>query len=138
MGAFAELIHAKMRKELWGYAPDEKFDHEDLLKVKYQGIRPAPGYPTQPDHTEKSFMWELLKADKEVGIELTDSLAMLPAASVSALCFANSCSTFFQVGKVCKDQIEDYAARKGQTLAGGEVDGTLPRLRPRRQVNRRR
>merc|ERR1711924_171492 len=116
MGAFAELIHAKMCKELWGYAPDEKFDHEDLLKVKYQGIRPAPGYPTQPDHTEKSFMWELLKADKECGIELTDSLAMLPAASVSALCFANECSTYFQVGKICKDQVVDYAARKGMPV----------------------
>merc|ERR1711924_99401 len=81
MGAFAELIHAKMCKELWGYAPDEKFDHEDLLKVKYQGIRPAPGYPTQPDHTEKNFMWKILEADKSAGISLTESLAMLPAAS---------------------------------------------------------
>ena len=114
--AFAELIHAKMRKELWGYAPDETLDHDDLLKVKYQGIRPAPGYPTQPDHTEKKFMWELLKADKEANIQLTDSLAMLPAASVSAVVFANECSTYFQVGKICKDQVVDYAARKGMSV----------------------
>jgi len=118
--AFAELLHHKMRVELWAYAPDEKLSCDDMLKTKYQGIRPAPGYPTQPDHTEKSFMWELIKADKEVGIELTDSLAMLPAASVSALCFANECSTYFQVGKVCKDQIVEYASRKGQTLEEAE------------------
>ena len=82
--AFAELLHHKMRKELWGYAPDEALSADDMLKVKYQGIRPAPGYPTQPDHTEKAFMWELLDAEKATGITLTDSLAMLPAASVSA------------------------------------------------------
>jgi 5-methyltetrahydrofolate--homocysteine methyltransferase len=114
--AFAELIHAKMRKELWGYAPDETLDHDDLLKVKYQGIRPAPGYPTQPDHTEKNFMWKILEADKSAGIELTESLAMLPAASVSAVVLANECSTYFQVGKVCKDQMKDYAERKGMSL----------------------
>jgi len=118
--AFAELLHLKMRKELWGYAPDEQLSATDLLKTKYQGIRPAPGYPTQPDHTEKSFMWELLKADKEAGIVLTDSLAMLPAASVSALCFANECSTYFQVGKICKDQLVEYAGRKGQTIEVAE------------------
>ena len=85
-------------------------------EVKYQGIRPAPGYPTQPDHTEKNFMWKLLDAHKATGIELTDSLAMLPAASVSALVFANECSTYFQVGKICKDQVTDYAARKKMTV----------------------
>ena len=115
--AFAELLHYKMRTELWGYAPDEKLDYEDMLKTKYTGIRPAPGYPTQPDHTEKTFMWELLKADKEANIELTDSLAMLPAASVSALVFANPCSTYFQVGKICKDQVVEYAERKGMSVA---------------------
>jgi len=118
--AFAELLHHKMRTELWGYAPNEKLTPEDMLKTKYVGIRPAPGYPTQPDHTEKAFMWELIKADKECNIELTDSLAMLPAASVSALCFANECSTYFQVGKLCKDQIVDYAKRKGQTIQEAE------------------
>ena len=115
--AFAELLHHKMRVEIWGYAPDEKLTPDDMLKTKYCGIRPAPGYPTQPDHTEKHLMLELLKHDKEVGIELTDSLAMLPAASVSALVFANECSTYFQVGKICKDQVEDYAARKGMSVA---------------------
>ena len=92
----------------------------DSLKVKYQGIRPAPGYPTQPDHTEKNFMWKILEADKSAGISLTESLAMLPAASVSAVVFANQCSTYFQVGKICKDQVEDYAARKGMSV--GEVE----------------
>ena len=115
--AYAELIHYKMRTELWGYAADEKLTPEDMLKTKYTGIRPAPGYPTQPDHTEKNFMWKLLDAEKATGIQLTDSLAMLPAASVSALVFANECSTYFQVGKVCKDQIVDYAKRKGMPLA---------------------
>ena len=114
--AFAELLHYKMRTELWGYAPDEKMDVDDMLKVKYQGIRPAPGYPTQPDHTEKNFMWKLLDAEKATGIVLTDSLAMLPAASVSALVFANECSTYFQVGKICKDQIEEYAGRKSMSV----------------------
>ena len=114
--AFAELLHVKMRTELWGYAPDEKLSCEDLLKTKYSGIRPAPGYPTQPDHTEKNLMWKLLDAEKQTGIELTDSLAMLPAASVSALVFGNDCSTYFQAGKLCKDQVTDYAARKGMTV----------------------
>merc|ERR1711871_527545 len=85
--ATAEWLHHKMRTELWGYAPDEKLTPDDMLKTKYQGIRPAPGYPTQPDHTEKNLMWKLLKADKNANIELTESLAMLPAASVSALVF---------------------------------------------------
>merc|ERR1719310_1176659 len=112
--AFAELLHLKMRKELWGYASNENITPDEMLKTKYQGIRPAPGYPTQPDHTEKNFMWKLLGGDKKdvAGIELTDSLAMLPAASVSALVFANPCSTYFQVGKICKDQVEEYASRK--------------------------
>merc|ERR1719247_861260 len=114
--AFAEYIHLKMRTELWGYAPDEKLTPDDMLKTKYQGIRPAHGYPTQPDHTEKNLMWKLLDAEKATGIELTDSLAMLPAASVSALVFANECSTYFQVGKVCKDQIVDYAGRKNMSV----------------------
>merc|ERR1712060_128395 len=114
--AFAELLHYKMRSDIWGYAADEKIDIDDMLKVKYAGIRPAPGYPTQPDHTEKTLMWKLLAAADTAGITLTDSLAMLPAASVSALVFANECSSYLQVGKICKDQVSDYAARKGMTV----------------------
>jgi 5-methyltetrahydrofolate--homocysteine methyltransferase len=114
--AFAELLHLKMRTELWGYAAGEKLSPDDMLKTKYQGIRPAPGYPTQPDHTEKNLMWKLLDATKATGIELTDSLAMLPAASVSALVFANECSTYFQVGKICKDQVTEYASRKKMSI----------------------
>merc|ERR1711972_1062749 len=110
-------LHYKMRTDIWGYAPDEKIDIDDMLKVKYAGIRPAPGYPTQPDHTEKAFMWKLLSATDKSGIMLTDSLAMLPAASVCALVFANDCSTYFQVGKICKDQVVDYAAAATTTAA---------------------
>merc|ERR1740127_232842 len=115
--AFAELIHYKMRTELWGYAADEQLSVDDMLKTKFTGIRPAPGYPTQPDHTEKSLMWKLLDAKAAAGIDLTDSLAMLPAASVSALVFGNPCCTYFQAGKLCKDQITDYATRKGMSIA---------------------
>ena len=114
--AFAELLHSKMRTELWGYAPDENLSFDDMLKTKYAGIRPAPGYPTQPDHTEKNLMWKLLDAKAAAGIDLTDSLAMLPAASVSALVFGNPCCTYFQAGKLCKDQITDYATRKGMSI----------------------
>ena len=118
--AFAEMLHHQMRTQLWGYAAGEELSVDDMLKTKYQGIRPAPGYPTQPDHTEKSLMWKLLDAEKAAGIELTDSLAMLPAASVSALVFANPCATYFQAGKLCKDQVSDYAARKGMSVDEAE------------------
>jgi 5-methyltetrahydrofolate--homocysteine methyltransferase len=110
--AFAEQVHARMRREIWGYAPDEKLDNSEMLKIKYQGIRPAPGYPSQPDHTEKVAMWEVLKVKETAGIELTESLAMWPPSSVSALVFASPESQYFAVGKVTKDQIVDYAARK--------------------------
>merc|ERR1719199_2158965 len=110
--AFAEVMHVMMRKELWGYAPDEDLSTEDLIKVRYSGIRPAPGYPSQPDHTEKATMWDLLQVHEEIGVELTESMAMLPAASVSALVFAHPQSQYFAVGQVCKDQVEDYATRK--------------------------
>ena len=113
--AFAEQIHARMRRELWGYAPAEaaSLAAEDLLKVKYQGIRPAPGYPSQPDHTEKVTMWSLLDVTARTGIKLTESLAMWPPAAVSALVFAAPEAQYFAVGKVGKDQVADYAARKG-------------------------
>jgi 5-methyltetrahydrofolate--homocysteine methyltransferase len=111
--ALAEYLHEKVRKEEWGYAPNENFKTEDLLSVKYQGIRPAPGYPSQPDHTEKVTMWRLMQIAEKTGIELTESLAMTPAASVSALLFSHEQSQYFAVGKISKDQVEDYANRKG-------------------------
>jgi 5-methyltetrahydrofolate--homocysteine methyltransferase len=114
--AFAEKLHLDVRVKEWGYAPNEGMTPEELIKVKYEGIRPAPGYPSQPDHTEKSTMWELLTAKDLASIELTESLAMLPAASVSALIFANPESKYFAVGKIQKDQVVDYAARKEMDL----------------------
>ncbi|ORZ41303.1 B12-dependent methionine synthase [Catenaria anguillulae PL171] len=114
--AIAEDLHARVRSEWWGYAAEEKLDTADLLAIKYQGIRPAPGYPSQPDHTEKRTMWDLLQVSKHTGIELTESLAMYPAAAVSGLYFAHPDSTYFAVGKVGKDQIVDYAGRKGMSV----------------------
>lgn len=110
--AYAEELHSRMRRETWGYAADEKLTNQDLLKIKYQGIRPAPGYPSQPDHTEKTTLWKMLEVEKRVGIKLTDGLAMLPASAVSALVFANPESRYFAVGHINKDQITSYAARK--------------------------
>jgi 5-methyltetrahydrofolate--homocysteine methyltransferase len=111
--AFAEKLHKDIRQELWAYAQDEQLDTADLLKVKYQGIRPAPGYPSQPDHTEKRTMWDLLQVEEKTGIGLSESLSMIPASAVSALVFAHPDSEYFAVGKVQKDQVQDYAARKG-------------------------
>merc|ERR1712157_573893 len=114
--AFAELIHLKIRKELWGYAPDEALSLDDLLKVRYQGIRPAPGYPSQPDHREKKTMWDLLDIDRLSGnkLELTESYMMLPGASVSALVFAHPQAKYFSVGQVNIDQVTQYAERRGE------------------------
>jgi len=119
--AFAELIHIKIRKTLWGYAPDENLSLTDLLKVRYQGIRPAPGYPSQPDHREKKQMWDLLDIDKlsEKKLQLTESYMMLPGASVSALVFAHPEAKYFSVGQVNKDQVESYAARRGESEVAG-------------------
>uniref|UniRef100_A0A7S1BX79 methionine synthase n=1 Tax=Corethron hystrix TaxID=216773 RepID=A0A7S1BX79_9STRA len=114
--AFAEHLHRQMRLDIWGYAKDESLTESDLLKIKYDGIRPAPGYPSQPDHTEKETMWNVIKAKELAGIELSDSLSMMPAASVSALVFAHPKSSYFAVGEVSKDQIESYSNRKGQEL----------------------
>jgi len=114
--AFAEYLHRRIRTEMWGYAPDENLNEEDLLKIKYDGIRPAPGYPSQPDHTEKRTMWDVLKATELAGIELSESYSMMPAASVSALVFAHPDSSYFAVGQVGKDQVESYAGRKGMDL----------------------
>ncbi|MBS0238518.1 MAG: methionine synthase [Proteobacteria bacterium] len=114
--AFAEAMHEKVRKELWGYAKGEKLTADDLILEKYQGIRPAPGYPAQPDHTEKATIWRLMDVEKAAGITLTESFAMWPGSSVSGLYFANPESHYFGVGKVERDQVEDYAARKGWTV----------------------
>lgn len=114
--AFAEHLHELVRKEFWGYSPDEKFSNEDLIKEKYVGIRPAPGYPAQPDHTEKITLFEILNAEKNTGIKLTESLAMYPAASVSGLYFANPEAKYFNVGKINKDQVLDYHRRKGMSV----------------------
>lgn len=110
--AFAEYLHREIRTQSWGYAAGEVLNEEDLLKVKYDGIRPAPGYPSQPDHTEKRTMWDLIKAQELAGIELSESLSMVPAASVSALVFAHPESQYFAVGQIGKDQVQSYAERK--------------------------
>jgi 5-methyltetrahydrofolate--homocysteine methyltransferase len=110
--AFAEYLHKRVRTE-WGFGSEEQLSNEELIREKYQGIRPAPGYPACPDHTEKRLLWELLEVEKNAGIKLTESCAMWPAASVSGIYFSHPQSKYFAVGKIGKDQIEDYAARKG-------------------------
>ncbi|NVK85335.1 MAG: DUF559 domain-containing protein, partial [Cytophagia bacterium] len=118
--AFAELMHEKIRKELWGYAANEAFDNEALIKENYQGIRPAPGYPACPEHTEKGILFDLLEVEKNTGISLTESFAMYPAASVSGFYFMHEESKYFGLGKIEKDQVEDYANRKGWTVEQAE------------------
>ncbi|EFN52253.1 hypothetical protein CHLNCDRAFT_36916 [Chlorella variabilis] len=115
--AAAERLHELVRREVWGYAADEALSVDDMLKVKYRGIRPAAGYPSQPDHTEKRTMWELMRVEQQVGSSLTESMAMLPAASVSGLYFASPAAQYFAVGKITQDQVADYAARKKMDLA---------------------
>ncbi|MCE6990316.1 methionine synthase [Dyadobacter sp. CY323] len=117
--ALAELMHEKVRKELWGYQKDESLSNEELIKEAYKGIRPAPGYPACPDHTEKRALFDLLDAEK-IGIELTESFAMYPASSVSGWYFSHPESRYFPVGKIFKDQVEDYARRKNMTLDDAE------------------
>ncbi|HUX93981.1 MAG TPA: methionine synthase [Ignavibacteriaceae bacterium] len=114
--AFAELLHELVRQNYWGYSHDEKLSQEDLIKESYTGIRPAPGYPAQPDHTEKLVIFDLLEAEKNTLIKLTESLAMYPAASVSGLYFAHREAKYFNVGKIGKDQVLDYHKRKGMSL----------------------
>ncbi len=118
--AFAEKMHQKVRKEFWGYAPDETFKNEELIKEAYQGIRPAPGYPAQPDHTEKGTLFELLKAEENAGVELTESFAMMPPASVSGMYFSHPDARYFSVGKIDRDQVASYAERKDWTLEKAE------------------
>jgi 5-methyltetrahydrofolate--homocysteine methyltransferase len=117
--AFAERLHQRVRKEFWGYAPDEVLSGEALIAEKYRGIRPAPGYPAQPDHTEKGTLFRLLEAER-IGVNLTESFAMWPGAAVCGLYFSHPQSAYFGVGKIERDQVEDYARRKGWTVAEAE------------------
>jgi 5-methyltetrahydrofolate--homocysteine methyltransferase len=114
--AFAERMHQRVRKEFWGYAPDEDFTNEDLIKERYRGIRPAPGYPACPDHTEKPGLFRLLDATANAGITLTESMAMLPTAAVSGYYLSHPEAQYFGIGKIGRDQVEDYARRKGEPV----------------------
>ena len=118
--AFAELLHERTRKEFWGYAKEETLSSRELIEEKYAGIRPAPGYPACPDHTEKYKLFELLDATKNAGITLTESLAMYPASSVCGWYFANPESKYFGIGKIAKDQVDDYARRKNMPIEEAE------------------
>ena len=122
--AFAETMHARVRRDLWGYAADETLDNAELIAEKYRGIRPAPGYPACPDHVVKAPMFALLGTD-EIGMSITESFAMLPASSVSGFYFANAASRYFAVGRIGNDQVEDVARRQHQT-----VDEVERRLAP--------
>ncbi len=118
--AFAERLHERVRKEFWGYAANEDLSNEELIKEKYQGIRPAPGYPACPDHSEKALLWELIKPDETIGLNITESFAMTPTAAVSGWYFSHPDARYFGTGKIQKDQAEDYARRKGMDLATAE------------------
>jgi 5-methyltetrahydrofolate--homocysteine methyltransferase len=115
--AFAEGLHQRVRRELWGYAPDEALTNDDLIAERYQGIRPAPGYPACPDHTEKGTLFDVLDAEVRAGIHLTESFAMWPGAAVSGYYFWNPASAYFGLGRIGRDQLADYAGRKGIPLA---------------------
>src|SRR6195952_4035846 len=143
--AFAERMHARVRREFWGYAPDEALAPNEMILEQYAGIRPAPGYPAQPDHTEKATLFRLLDAEATAGVVLTESYAMWPGSSVSGLYFSNPESFYFGVGKIERDQVEDYAARKGWSIAEAErwlapvlnyipVSETMPTLAPTASV----
>jgi len=118
--AFAEFLHEKVRKETWGYAKDEQLSGEELIKEAYVGIRPAPGYPACPDHLEKPTLWKLMQVEKHIGVTLTESLAMWPAASVSGYYFAHPKAKYFGLGKIKRDQLEDYAVRRNISLQEAE------------------
>ncbi|MBS1542111.1 MAG: methionine synthase, partial [Bacteroidetes bacterium] len=114
--AFAECLHHQVRKDWWGYAAGERITNEQMIAEEYQGIRPAPGYPACPDHTEKKVIFDLLQADKEAGIQLTESMAMYPASSVSGYYFSHPESRYFGLGKIDRDQVKEYASRKGMPV----------------------
>jgi 5-methyltetrahydrofolate--homocysteine methyltransferase len=118
--AFAERLHERVRKEFWGYVPDEDLSPQQLIAESYRGIRPAPGYPSQPDHTEKGLLFRLLDAETRAGVKLTESFAMWPGSSVSGLYFSHPESRYFGVGKIERDQVEDYARRKGWDMQTAE------------------
>jgi 5-methyltetrahydrofolate--homocysteine methyltransferase len=118
--ALAEMMHDKVRKEIWGYASDEQLSNEDLIAEKYKGIRPAPGYPACPEHTEKGLLWELLDVENNTGMTLTDAYAMLPTAAVSGFYFSHPESQYFGVAKISEDQVESYAKRKGMEMSEAE------------------
>ncbi len=118
--AFAEYLHLRVRRETWGYAPDEQLGNQALIAEDYRGIRPAPGYPACPDHTEKAALWQLLDVETRIGMRLTEHFAMMPAASVSGWYFSHPGARYFQVGRIDRDQVEDYAARKGWSVAEAE------------------
>ena len=118
--AFAECLHQKTRKEFWGYDKNENLTNEQMIKEEYKGIRPAPGYPACPDHTEKIKLFELLNATENIGVELTESLAMNPPASVCGWYIAHPQSHYFGLGKISRDQLEDYAKRKGMSIDEAE------------------
>jgi 5-methyltetrahydrofolate--homocysteine methyltransferase len=117
--AFAECLHKRVRDE-WGYGRGENLSNEDFIHEKYRGIRPAPGYPACPDHTEKGSIWRLLDVESKTGIQLTESFAMWPGSSVSGLYFAHPESRYFSLGKIDRDQVADYAQRKGMSVAEAE------------------
>ena len=118
--AFAERMHERVRKDYWGYAADEHFSNDQLIKEAYRGIRPAPGYPAQPEHSEKGTLFKLLDAEAKIGVKLTESYAMWPGSSVSGFYYAHPESRYFGVGKIERDQVEDYARRKNWTLQEAE------------------
>jgi len=118
--AFAELLHARVRREFWGYTTDEGLDNDALIAEKYRGIRPAPGYPACPEHSEKGPLFELLQAPLNAGITITESFAMMPTAAVSGFYFSHPQAKYFAIGKINKDQVEDYARRKAMTLEEAE------------------
>ncbi|MGE3590722.1 MAG: vitamin B12 dependent-methionine synthase activation domain-containing protein, partial [Ilumatobacteraceae bacterium] len=115
--ALAEHVHALVRRQLWGYAADESLTRDQLIGEQYRGIRPAPGYPAQPDHSEKTTIFELLEAEQRIGVRLTESYSMWPGSSVSGLYLAHPDAAYFAVGRLQRDQVEDYAARKGVSVA---------------------
>jgi 5-methyltetrahydrofolate--homocysteine methyltransferase len=110
-------MHERVRKEFWGYATDEVLGNEDLIKERYQGIRPAPGYPACPDHTEKAALFDLLDATAQTSVSLSENYAMSPASAVSGFYFAHPEARYFGLGKIDRDQVESYAERKGMTVA---------------------